>query len=258
MRTFFKLTAWLGAFTIAVGAFAWFFAVPIEARYWGREMPFLRETPVPLRVTAVTDSPGRRIDFCGTGFEIPWNDSNDRETKSGPNSKVLFFNSGLAFVMKCEPPREFVDGVLDSIHVNREIFRRVFGNRAVESDYALTRLMLETTPDSVSFFRAHRYQTPVMSLLVLKAMGTPAADTGIFSIHTPEFDGFQYQDPAAGARMIVLNLFSEDRGLELQFHPKYKGALAHVSQPDINRIVQTLHKVGPYSPLKQASLDGAH
>ena len=96
-----------------------------------------------------------------------------------------------------------------------------------------------------------------MSLLVLKAMGTPAADTGIFSIHSAEFNGFQYQDPAAGSRMIVMNLFSEDRGLEFQFHPKYKGAEAHVSQADINRIIETLHKVAPYSPLKQASLDGA-
>jgi hypothetical protein len=241
---------------VAVFIFLWFFGLPIEARYWGRKMPILRETPVPLRVIAVTDSPGKKMAFCGTEFEIPWSDLNGSKTKSGSNSTVLFFDSGLAVVMKCEPPREFVDGVLDSIHVNREIFRRVFGNPAVESDYALTQLILGTTPDSVSVFRAHRYQGPMMSLLLLKAMGTPAADTGIFSIHTSEFDGFQYQDPAATPGMIVMNLFSVDRGLEFQFHRKYEGALVHASQADINRIVQTLHKVGPYSPLEQASIAG--
>jgi len=258
MRVFLVVTASLVALVLTVGVFAWFLALPIEARYWGRKMPVLGETPVPLRVTAVTDSPGRKMDFCGTEFEIPWNDQNDSKTKSGPNSTVLFLDSGLAVEVKCEPPREFVDGVLDAIHVNREMFRRAYGDRAVESDYALIRLMLETTPDSVSVFGDHRYQGPMMSLLVLKAMGTPAADTGIFSIHTPEFDGFQYEDPAAGPRVIVMNLFAEDRGLWFQFFLKYNGASAHVSQADINRIVQTLHKVGPYTPLKQTSLDGAH
>jgi len=258
MRAFLVVAASLVALALALGTFAWFLALPIEARYWGRKMPVLRETPVPLRVTAVTDSPGEKIDFCGTEFEIPWNDVNDSKTKSGSNSKVLFFDSGLAVVMKCEPPREFVDGVLDATHVNREFLRRAYGDRAAESDYALIRLTLETTPDSVSVFDgAHRYQGPMMSLLVLKAMGTPAADTGIFSIHTPEFDGFQYQDPAAGPGRIVMNLFSEDRGLEFQFLTKYNGASAHLSQADINRIVQTLHKTGPYTPLKKASLDEA-
>lgn len=241
------------AVAVAAFIFLWFFGLPIEARYWGRKIPLLKETPVPLRVTAVTDSLGKKMDFCGTGFEIPWNDLNDSKTKSGPNSIVLFFDSGLTVVMKCEPPREFVDGVLDTIRVNREAFRRAFGDSAVESDYGLTRLMLETTPDSVSFFRAHRYQGPMMSLLVLKAMGTPKADTGIFSIHTSEFDGFQYEDPNAASGLIVMNLFSGDRGLEFQFAPKYNGASAHVSQPDINRIVQTIHKVGPYPPLKQTN-----
>lgn len=254
MRVFLKVTAWLASLILAFGVLAWFFALPIEARYLGRKMPVLSETPAPLRVTAVTDSPGRSIDFCGTRFEIPWNDVNGSETKSGPNSTTLFFDSGLGVVMKCEPPREFVDGVLDATHMNRDVFRLIFGDRAVGSDYALTRLMLETTPKSVSAFRAHRYQGPTMSLLVLKAIGTPAADSGIFSVHAPEFDGFQYQDPEAGSRMIVMNLFSEDRSLEFQFHPKYQGASVHLSQADINRIIQTLHKIGPYSALKQASL----
>lgn len=256
-RRFFTRAA-IALIAIAATAFIflWFLGLPIEARYWGRKMPVLRETPVPLRITAVADSPGRKMAFCGTEFEIPWSDLNDSKTKSGVNSIVLFFDSGLAVVMKCEPPREFVDGVLDATGMNREMFRRVFGNPAVESDYALTQLMLGTTPDSVGVFRAHRYQGPMMSLLVLKAMGTPAAHTGIFSIHTSEFGGFQYQDPAATPGMIVMNLFSEDRGLEFQFHLKYKGASVHVSQADINRIVQTLHKVARYAPLEQISIAG--
>jgi hypothetical protein len=252
-----RLAAILITLAVALFAFFRFFALPLEARYFGRKMPVLKETPLPLRITAVTGSPGTKMVFCGTEFEMPWADQNDGKTKSGVNSTTLFFDSGLAVIVKCLPPREFVNGVLESIHVDRDQFRRAYGDRAAESDYALTRLMLETTPDSVSI-HAQRWQGPMMSLLVLKAMGTPRAETGIFSIHTPEFDGFQYQDPARGSDLVVINLFSEDRGLEFQFLLKYKGASAQISQGDINRIVQTLHKVGPYVPLKQATLTDPH
>jgi hypothetical protein len=252
-----RLVAALVALAVAAFTFAWFFALPLEARYFGRKMPVLKKTPVPLRDTVATDSPGKKMTFCGTEFELPWADLDDGKTKSGVNLTTLFFDSGLVTMVKCEPPREFVDGVLDSIHLKREIFRRVFGDRAVESDYALTRLMLETTPDSVRFFGGSRTQGPMLSMLVLKAMGTPPADTGIFSIHTPEFDGFQYQNPAAGSGMITMNLFSEDRGLWFQFYLKYKGASARISQGDINRITQTLYKVGPYPPRRQPSPSGA-
>jgi hypothetical protein len=252
-RVLLRIAAALVAILLAAVAFLWFFALPLEARYWGRQMPILHETPVPLKNTAVADSPGRKMAFCGAEFEIPWSDVNDGKTKSGVNSTILFFESGLVATMKCLPPREFVDGVIESIHVNREKFRRAYGDRPAESDYALTRLMLETTPGSVRAFSSHRAQGPMMSLLVLKAMGTPRADTGIFSIHSAEFDGFQYEDPAAGSSPVVMNLFADDRGLEFGFFLKVNGASAHLSQPEINRIVQTLHKVGPYPQPKQAS-----
>ncbi len=87
-----------------------------------------------------------------------------------------------------------------------------------------------------------------MVMLVLKAMSTPPADSGIFVIHTDEFDGFQYEDPRARPYRILMTLFAADRGLEFQFFLKYQGASVNVSQADINRIVRTVHKVAPYTP----------
>jgi hypothetical protein len=92
-----------------------------------------------------------------------------------------------------------------------------------------------------------------MAVLVLKAMGTPPAESGIFEIHTDEFEGYQYENPRARPNKILMSLFAADRGLEFQFFPKYQGASANVSQADINRILRTIHKVGPYPPINQAS-----
>jgi hypothetical protein len=210
-----------------------------------------------VRDSSFTESTGRKITFCGSTFDIPWSDLDDAKTKAGGNSTTLFFDSGLVVLLKCEPPREFVEGVLSSIKVSPESFRRTFGDAAL-SDYGLTRLMLETTPDSMTFRTPDRRQRAIMSMLVIKAMATPPADSGIFAIHNDEFDGFQYQDPQASPKWVLMDLFGADRGLEFQFFLHYHGASPHVSQAGINRILRTVHKVAPYSPLIKASLTPSH
>lgn len=80
------------------------------------------------------------------------------------------------------------------------------------------------------------------------------APPGIFAIHSDEFDGFQYQDPSAKPKSILMDLFAQDRGLEFIFLSSYKESSPHLSQADINRIVRTIHKVGPYPAIKQTSL----
>jgi hypothetical protein len=252
-RLLVRIAAFLLAAVFAVGALAWFFALPLEARYWARQVPVLRQTPAPVRDSSVTESTGRKIAFCGCAFDVPWSDLDDTKTKTGGNSTILYFDSGLVALLKCEPPREFVKGVLSSTKMRAESFRRAFGDSALESDYGLTRLMLETTPDAITVRIPHGQQGSLLAMLVLKAMATPPADSGMFAIHTDEFDGFQYEDPRVKPNKILMSLFAPDRGLEFQFFLKNHGSSANVSQADINRIVRTIHKVGSHSPIKQAS-----
>lgn len=253
-----RLAASLLAIVLVAGALAWFFALPLEARYWARRIPVLRQTPTPVRDSSFTESTGRKIAFCGSTFDIPWSDLDDAKTKAGGNSTTLFFDSGLVALLKCQPPREFVEGVLSSTKMSSDNFGRAFGDGPLESDYALTSLMLETTPDTISVRTPHRQQGPLMAMLVLKGIATPPADSGMFAVHAEEFDGFQYQDPQASPKWVLMDLFSADRGLEFQFFLHYHGASPHVSQADMNRIVRTVHKVAPYSPLKRASLTPPH
>jgi hypothetical protein len=240
-----RLTLFLLAALFATGLFIWLFEMPLEAWYFGRRIPGLARKPVPVRDTTVTQSPGTKLAFCSCEFDLPWTDVDSTKTKVGPNTTILYFGSGLITVVKCEPPREFVDGVVSSTKVNPEYFRGV-------SDYQLTRLILETTPSAVSL-RTPRAQARAMSMLVMKAIATPRSDSGMFSIHTDEFDGFQYEDPEARPDRVLVSLFAADRGLEFQFFLKYNGGSTHVTQAEINRIVRTVHKVGPYSPPKQAT-----
>jgi len=253
-----RLVGVLLAIAVGAGVFLWYFGLPLEAGYAATKAPVLRERPIPIRDSSVTQSPGRKLAFCGCEYAIPWSDLDETKTKVGVNSTVLYFDSGLVTLLKCQPPREFVEGVLSSIKVSPENFRRAFGDSVLQSDYALTSLMLGTTPDEINFRTPHRYQASKMAMLVLKAMATPRADSGMFSIHTEQFDGFQYQDPQRMPDWVLLDLFASDRGLEFQFFLNYHGASPHVSQADINRVVRTVHKISPYSPLKNTSLKQSH
>lgn len=258
LRLLLHIGALLLVIILVAGVLAWFFALPLEAHYFGRRLPVLRKTPTSVRDTSFTESTGRKSTFCGCAFDVPWNDLDESRTKTGPSSTILYFNSGLVVILKCLPPREFVDGVFSSFKVNPAAFRQAFGDGAVQSDYGLVSLMLETTPEAMTFRTPQRRQGAIMAMLVLKAMATPPADSGIFSIHTGEFDGFQYQDPQAKPKSVLVDLFAQDRGLEFNFFLSYKGATPQFSQADINRIVRTIHKVAPYAPVKQASLTQAH
>jgi hypothetical protein len=249
-----RIAALLLAIGVAGAVLVWFFALPLEARYYARRIPVLRQTPTSVQDSAFTESTGRNIAFCGSVFDVPWSDVDEAKTKTGANTTILYFDSGLEVVLKCLPPREFVEGVLSSIQVSSTSIRQAFGESAVRSDYALWRLILETTPDAMTLGTPHRRQGAVMAMLVLKAMATPPADSGIFAMHSDEFDGFQYQDPHARPKSVLMDLFAQDRGLEFIFLSSYKDTSPHLSQADINRIVRTIHKVGPYPAIKQASL----
>jgi len=249
-----RTAAFLLAIVFIAGALAWFLALPLEARYWGRKLPVLLQTPIAVQDSAFTESTGRNITFCGSAFDVPWGNSDDAKTKTGANTTILYFDSGLEVILKCVPPREFVEGALSSVKVSPAVFRQAYGESAVRSDYALWRLILETTPEAMTLGTPHRRQGAIMAMLVLKAMATPPADSGIFAIHADEFDGFQYQDPHARPKSVLMDLFAQDRGLEFIFLSRYKDASPPISQADINRIVRTIHKVGPYPAVKQASI----
>jgi len=243
---------------IAAGAYAWYFGFAtvavVEARYTAKQVPIVRKLPVRLTDSALTQSPGRKVDFCGYDFDVPWSDLNDSKTKSSPTKQIMHFDSGLVVAVTCSPPRTFVNIFLSTGKLSAEDFRQVFGQDALQSDYALTRLMLETTPNRVTLRTGRKDAIATLVMLMVKGLATPPADSGIFLVHTNEFEGFQYENPALHPKRVLVDLFAPDQSLEFTFLLNYEGASPSVSQADINRVVQTVRKEGIRPGFTNASL----
>ena len=99
-------------------------------------------------------------------------------------------------------------------------FDRV-GEEPLQSDYALTQLILETTPKKITLRSDRQNASATLAMLVVKSIATPPADSGMFLLHTDEFDGFQYEDPTQHPKRVLVDLFAQDRSLEFTFLLNY-------------------------------------
>ena len=86
-------------------------------------------------------------------------------------------------------------------------------------------------------------------LLIIKSIALPkSAETGIFNVHTQSFQGFQQGNPQFRKDHIRVELYSDEGSLEMLFLQKDYRNSEGVTQPEINRIVQSLHKTTQESP----------
>lgn len=242
-----RIVAWLAAFILVLFAYGWFFGVAslfaIQARYIGWKVPLVRRTPVELVDTSISTQPGFEHTFSGYSFELPWRDIDESRSKTVGSLQVVAFASGNSILIAAAGPREFAGEILKH-GWDRETFANVYGAEPLQSDYKMYDLMLRTTPSSVSIFGRRKTAVANATMLVIKAIAEPAgAETGVFAIHTQHFRGFQYGSPDAGAKRITVDLLDEDGGLELKIFPKKDGPVASISQPEINRIIQSVRRV---------------
>jgi hypothetical protein len=113
----------------------------------------------------------------------------------------------------------------------------------LQSDYNFKRLILETTPDKITIFTDSRSAVSHGVLLMVKAMCVGSdANSGIFSVQGKQFKGFQYGLPQNPPKQLSVELFPADGHLDLIFGQKKNGSTT-ISQADINRVVQTIHRV---------------
>jgi hypothetical protein len=214
----------------------------IEAQYAGKQVPIVRKVPVALTDSSVTHSLGTKRVVCGYGFEVPWSDLNASKTKSNPTKQVIYFESGLVMAITCSPPRTLVNSFLSTGKIATDDFQQIFGNDALQSDFALMRLMLETTPTKITLRTGRKDASATLAMLVAKGIATPPADSGMFFVLTNQFDGFQYENPALHPKRVLVDLFSSEGSLEFAFLLNYQGASPAISQGDINRIMQSVSK----------------
>jgi hypothetical protein len=214
--------------------------------YSGREAPtFTRVVPTELKDLSISQASGKKLSYFGYEFEIPWNDLDETQTKLYPKDKPkcradLHFHSGLRLVVTAVRPRELVDGLAEMAKVSPQRIGATFGS----SDYRVIRAIYEFTPDKMTHWSfSQRVYSREEFLLILKMAATlPSANSGIFNIGNQDFKGFQDGDPRVRQDGVVVQLFADDGSVEFIFSQKNYQNPSGLTQPEINRIIQSLRR----------------
>jgi hypothetical protein len=234
----------LGVTVLLCGLYAWFFGfqtmMMLQTRRIARHWPIVKQVPRPLSDTSVSLAPGARLAYFGYEFEIPWDDLDPGKTRLNPNRVTLGFRSGRYLMFSRMPPRYFVNTLLDQFG-KEESSRVLYGDAAMQSDYAMWRLILQTTPSSVTLFSPPKDIARNSMLILIKGVAIPES-SGLFTLQTQGFRGFQWGDPHQNSGHVVADLFADDAGLEFVFLGKNKQNPEGVSQAEINRVLQTVRK----------------
>jgi hypothetical protein len=226
-------------------------ACALMVRYEFRSIPQAAMTPAALRDTSISAVPHKKASYFGYEFELPWDDVDEQKVKTFGTVHVTYFRSGNLVWFSAFPPKNFVNEVFKSTQTDPVRMRQAYGDEAFQSDYAFTSRMLQITPSKISPFSSKKEAVGGMMLLIIKTIAMPNVDSGLFSIHTGDFKGFQYCSPQSQSARIVDDLFADDGGVEFWFALNKKGAVPDISQAQINRVLQSVQKVS--SPTHAAS-----
>jgi hypothetical protein len=166
----------IGLFVVVLGcvAYLWFFGsqtlIVLEARYLTRKTPAVSMAPAQLTDFSISQSPGRKLSYFGYDFEVPWNDVD--EAKSGlipdSNKAMIVFQSGNSLSVWHGSPRAFLNIVLSNDKIDQNTLRRIVGDEALQSDYALYRTILQMTPDKMTPFESQSDAANQALLLLVK------------------------------------------------------------------------------------------
>jgi len=239
-----RILIWLAIVVVVGGVYLWFFGVQtasaLMVRYQFRKTPDVVKTPMPLLDLSISSIPHRTASYFGYEFELPWDDVDMAKDKTVGKIHVGAFHSGNAFWFSTFPPKNFVNEVSKTGNLNPQDLKQLYGEDALESDYAFHKKMLQLTPSYITPFISQKQAISGQILLMIKAIAMPKASSGIFSIQTQDFKGFQFENPQARPSTITVELFSNEAGIAVMFMQK-DGAPA-ISQPEINRVIQSIHK----------------
>jgi hypothetical protein len=237
-------------FTLVIVFVGYEWIVPVALSYYGaRKAPAVaRIVPSDLKDFTISQAPGSHLSYFGYEFEIPWTDLDQTQTKfypiDHPNRVVLNFRSGLRMIVTAMPARAWVDSLPGELKASPEALESTFGHEAMQSDYNFMKVLYEFTPATMHHWTiSSSVFTRESTLLVLKSIAPmKCADNGIFSVQNEGFKGFQQGSARIRTDGLAINLYSDEGGVELIFQEKNYKNPEGVTQPEINRVIQTLHK----------------
>jgi hypothetical protein len=212
--------------------------------------PIARIVPTELKDKSTSQVPGTELSYFGYQFEVPWCDLDDTQTKLFPKDKPtknkvdLHFSSGLRLVFTALPSREFANGLPENFKVSPQAIESVFGRDTMKSDYSFLKAVYEFTPDRMHHwaFSQRGLNRDEFLLIIKSIVPVKAAETGIFNIENQSYKGFQQGNPQVRQDGIIVNLYSDEGGVEMIVLQKDYKSSTGVTQREINRIIQSLRK----------------
>jgi hypothetical protein len=250
-----RILLWVVLVGVFGGVYVWLFGVQtataIMVRYKFRKLPDVAKTPESLSDLSVSSVPHQVVDYFGYELELPWDDVDETRSKTIGKIQVTAFRSGNAFWFSTFPPRDFVNGIMRTANLDQREFRELYGEAASESDYAFKDEMLRLTPSEITPFMPQSRAISSSMLLLIKAMSMPNTVSGIFVVQTRDFKGFQFDSPQARPSKINEELFSSEAGIDIIFI--HKAGNPTISQSEINRVIQSIHKAQSQPPVVAAN-----
>lgn len=217
--------------------------IALAARYMSRDQPKLWKTPVPLPDVSISPTPHKKISYLGYEIELPWDDVTLEKDFPDTNAHVVFSGSGNSVTLSAG---DLVEQLI-AARKRKDAPRQNPALQTMQYSYDFRREILEMTPAKISPFMSREDASRDFSLLFMKML-SPDVDAEIYELQTPYFRGFQFEGPRTRPFTVVDDLYAPDGMLELRFFQRGPGLAPVLTQPEINRVLQSIHKVPTPSP----------
>jgi hypothetical protein len=241
-----RIFLWASAFVIACVVYLWFFGIQtffiLQTRKIGHEIPIVKSVPVKLQDLSVSKVKGEKLSFMGAEFEVPWDDVDQEKSRIVGNWALINFRSGNSIILCVSPPGSFITSISKNQAIDPRLFVAIYGPEVLRSDYVLHKAIFETTPSQVNLFTPTNRVAGLSSIILIKAIMPPTTDWAIYDIRSKDFRGFQLGDPERRPKKMCLELFADDVEFEINISQNTSGPTHGITQAEINRIIQTVHK----------------
>lgn len=242
----------LGVGVLTIGTYLWLFGIQtffaLESRRIGREAPIVNNSPVALSNLDISRAEGQRISFKGIQFEVPWNDVDLEKSRVSAGWAFVVFRSGKSIIACVTSPNDFMNEVFRDKAATPQEFAALYGPGVLQSDYEFKKAIFETTPNEINLLTPSGRAAGLSAVLLLKAIMPPTTDWAIYSIKSAYFNGFQLGDPRRRPKKMSLELFGQNTEIEINFDQPESGPTPAITQPEINRIVQSAHNISSAEP----------
>jgi hypothetical protein len=195
--------------------------------------------PIPLSNTSISEEKGTSEKFFGYQFEVPWQVGDQKQRES---IAFVFSQSGQEAVSFFDPAGQqgFIRMMKQTPQLRVEFLSPLYGRENVQSDYEFVRAALNASPSQLSLLVPWSKEVYAANLLRMKEAFILGPQTGLYSFEIGQLRGFQHGDPVRDKNVEVEAYDASDRKFKLIFSSK-SGPNGGMTQPDINRVLQTLH-----------------